>query len=60
LNEDLEFDNDFASENKPETFTDAPTDNILSEYNFQTNYFGFTTVIYTLKITPRIIMPCAH
>jgi hypothetical protein len=28
LNEDLEFDNDFASENKPETVTDAPTDNI--------------------------------
>jgi hypothetical protein len=28
LNEDLEFDNDFASENKPETGTGAPTDNI--------------------------------
>jgi hypothetical protein len=28
LNEDLEFDNDFASENKRETVTDAPTDNI--------------------------------
>jgi hypothetical protein len=28
LNEDLEFDNDFASENKPETVSDAPTDNI--------------------------------
>jgi hypothetical protein len=28
LNEDLEFDNDFASENKPETVPDAPTNNI--------------------------------
>jgi hypothetical protein len=27
----LEFDNDFASENKPETVTDAPTDNIPKE-----------------------------
>ena len=33
---------------------------IFSEYNYQTNYFGFTTLIYTLKITPRIINSSFH